>query len=256
MPRLTTAAARTAYAAAALVRERCLLDTAGLGDPPGRTWTRPLLRHLDQRLDAAAAGAGRFTERLRSALDDAPGPERRLAAEVVAVHVIAGSDLRPERRRALVHICDPEILLHPEVLAALDGAGVAPLGTAAAFTRLTQLRIVTGTALAVRAVPSARRQAVVTDPWAFADLVHTVPVAGGHAQRAALRHLLHPATFEAIWSRDLMTRIARGTGAERDHDIDRHILAVRRALTATHGRGFSFLDADVAPAWDPSSTAS
>jgi 5-methylcytosine-specific restriction enzyme B len=80
------------------------------------------------------------------------------------------------------------------------------------------------------------------DPWAFRAWLHEVPVDGAQAQREALLHLAHPATFEPITSVAAKRQIvaALGRANERELDVDAALVAIRERLTPRHGADFSF----------------
>jgi 5-methylcytosine-specific restriction enzyme B len=252
----TTPATDPFTTAAALIRERVLVRGTSLLRARDRLWRQPALDRLVTRVRAAAAAdGGSVHERWHAALDGAGEDVVRLAAEGLAVHVLIAADLRAATKRRLLtetlaHLRDPPPL--PAALDAALGCGPTPTGVAFKRRRLSQVGFVLAAAGAWRALPPADRRDGLGDPWAFRDWLRTVPVDGAHAQREALLHLAHPATFEPITSAAAKARIvaALGRAGERSlGDPDAALLAIRARLTPRHGEGFSFAAPPLVDRW-------
>lgn len=208
-------------------------------------WTRAAAAQLAQRCADAPAGEGGWRERWDVALDGAPAGVRRLADELLVVHLLFPTDVSAAAKRAVVGELDPE-------LDAALALGVAPGGRAFTLLRLSQLRWLARFAAAWVDASAEERAAAIADAGAFAELVDAVPADGGGPQRAALKHLVHPDAFEPIVSADLRRRIARWAEELTGHpaaDADGALRAARAALAGEHSPHFSFLDGPVAELW-------
>jgi 5-methylcytosine-specific restriction enzyme B len=242
----TTTSADPFPRAAALVRERVLVRGTSLCRTRDRLWRPATLDPLHARIRAAAdGGGGTLAERWAGALAGAPPPLVQLAAEALTVHLLIASDITASTKGAQIDatlaLLDTPPRLPRALLDALD-AGRTPTGVAFKRRRLSQVTFLLAAAAAWHRLPAGGRRAGLADPWAFRDWLRTVPVDGAHAQREALLHLAHPATFEPVTSPTAKRRIvaALGSPAEQRLDVDEALLAIRRRLEPRHGRGFSF----------------
>jgi 5-methylcytosine-specific restriction enzyme B len=254
MAHLTDHVALPVYPAAERIVSRVLRGSTSLLSPRRPLWREPGLRSLRDRLGHAASdGTGTFVQRLDGALSDADDDTIQLAAEALYVHLVIAGDVLPGTKRALVETTLARMERPPhvpgEIAAALEG-GLTP--TAGAFTRrrLSQLLFLATAALAWREAAPRDRRAALECPWTFRTWLWTVEVGGGQAQREALLHLVHPATYEAIVSREAKRRIADAFGEPPvEGDLDRTLLALRARLAASHGAGFSFFAPPLAALW-------
>lgn len=244
------------YAAAACFVEQALRSPGSLCSPGASIWRPDLLADLHARHVAATDAPGdNFTTRWNRRLRDASAETVQLAAEVCYVHVLFATDLSPKTKRQLIGEVlarSPDAPALPAALdAALDG-GIARTGVAFKLRRLSQLGMLIAMGVAWWTLSPAQRDAALDDPWAFKAWLRTVPHEGAQAQREALLHLVHPATFEPIISVGVKQRIVHAlsrhvpAGVE---DLDAALAGIRAVLERRHGRGFQFIDPAVATQW-------
>lgn len=256
MAHVTSAAARPVYDAAARVRDLALARGTSLFDGVTRVWTLPVLDDLAERQGAGDAVPGEtFDERWGRSLDAAPDAVLQLAGELLFVHVLIASDLSPRTKRSLVRGTLARAVAPARVPdwagAALDG-GVVRTGIAFKARRLSQVRLVLEAARSARRARPARRAELLEDPWACKSWLHGLQHDGAQSQRGALLHLLHPATFEPIVSDGVKRRIVAAFDDEVPEevgDVDEALIWIRRALSAEHGEGFSFIAPALAARW-------
>jgi 5-methylcytosine-specific restriction enzyme B len=254
MAQLTDHEALPVYPAAARIVARILRGSTSLLSQRRPVWREPTLRSLRERLaHAATGGAGTFVQRLDCALSGADDETIQLAAEALYVHIVIADDVLPGTKRALVDTTLARMQQAPdlpgELAVALEG-GLTP--TAGAYTRrrLSQLLFLATAALAWRETAPRDRRVALDCPWAFRSWLWAVDVGGGHAQREALLHLVHPDTYEAIVSRPAKRRIVEAFSEPAvDGDLDRALLALRARLTPSEGSGFSFFAPPLAARW-------
>ena len=242
---------------------RCLRRTGSLFTPGRRLWTATRARDLAARLTRAAQRAddpqrtdrSPFVVRWRRTLARAEPDTVRLAAEILYVHLLFPTNVSAARKRALLAATCERLDAPPALPPALDAAleaGIAPVGLAYTRRRLSQLAwLAAAAATWWELAPPVRREALA-DPWRFADALDGVDVAGGGPQRAALCHLVHPATFTPITSATVKRAILRAYPEhvpEGERDADRALAAVRAALEPVHGQGFSFFAPEIARTW-------
>jgi 5-methylcytosine-specific restriction enzyme B len=249
-------------AAAAVVAARCLQRGRSLLAPRRALWTPGRLGDLAARLERAAARASTpgarpapFQERWRRTLARADDATVALAAEVLYLHLLFPATVSGERKRTLLAATRARLPgaapLPPALDVPLDG-GIAPAGRAYTRRRLTQLAWLAAAAAALRRLPAATRRGVLDDPAQTSAALRDVLVRGGGPQRAALLHLLHPATFVPVTSVETRDRILR---AFAEHvppgvdDPDCALAAVHAALADELGADFSFFAPQVAARW-------
>jgi hypothetical protein len=96
------------------------------------------------------------------------------------------------------------------------------------------------------------RTKMLADAWAFKSFAYSITMFAAQAQAAALLHLVFPEIFEDIISKDHKAAIAAAFAeiapADTD-DVDRKLLAIRKALTPTEGEAFSFYNTRLKPKW-------
>jgi len=110
--------------------------------------------------------------------------------------------------------------------------------------------------LAWKRLPAADRERALADPWVFRALTENVPTTGGGTYaREALLHLVHPDTFERIFSRGEKWALADRLGilvTDQSADVDHRIAQIRARLGARFGAGFDFYwSVPVVAMWKP-----
>jgi MoxR-like ATPase len=95
---------------------------------------------------------------------------------------------------------------------------------------------------------------LLEDPWAFKEMLHTLPDKAGQPMREILCHFVYPESFESISSRKhkkLILETYKSRLSTRTGDIDQDILSIRRSLTDEHGSPFNFYSPEIAVQWQP-----
>lgn len=233
-------------AAVGRIVDRTLARNASLFTNERRLWTGDTLAALAQRVTRARDADGdTFAGRWGRSLRRATPAQRLLAAELAYVHLVFASDLRPVTKRALVTATlPPQVAMPPLMDAALE-SGIAGTGVAFTRRRLSQLSFLARAYADWKTQPAPSRREALADPWVFKNWLTTIPVEGGHAQREALLHLVHPDTFEPLVSLALKTRIAKAYAGHVPagvDDLDAQLAAIRASLARRRGAGFTLLD--------------
>lgn len=246
------------YAAAAHFVAQALSMGGSLFSVGRAIWRPQVLADLHERhADAADAFGDGFAARWARRLDGASADSVQLAAEVFYVHLLFATDLSAKTKRRLVaetlaRSPNPPVV-PPALDAALDG-GVAHTGVAFKLRRMSQLGLLIEAAHRWWQLPPPDRTAALNDPWAFKSWLYGVPHDGAQAQREALLHLVHPATFEPIISTRVKQRIVHALSCHVPagvDDVDAALVGIRAALERRHGCGFQFIDPAIAPLWRP-----
>ncbi|MGH8887538.1 MAG: hypothetical protein ACRDYX_20685 [Egibacteraceae bacterium] len=246
------------YAAAAHFVAQALGTPGSLFSPGRPVWRPQVLADLRSRhAHATDAFGDGFQTRWARRLDGAPADSVQLAAEIFYVHILFATDLSARTKRRVVAETLARSPNPPAVPAALDAAldgGIARTGMAFKLRRMSQLGLLVEVAHQWWQLTGQDRAAALDDPWAFKAWLHEVPHDGAQAQREALLHLVHPATFEPIISASVKQRIvhalSRHVPAGVD-DVDAALAGIRAALERRHGQGFQFIDPVIESLWRP-----
>jgi MoxR-like ATPase len=144
----------------------------------------------------------------------------------------------------------------PADLAAALDQGVGSGGPAFSLYKWASLSFLLTFTKRWKELPPTTQDNALLDPWAFRDFVAQVPTEGGGVYgRESLLHLVHPDTFERIFSRGEKARLASAVSVlvhDPKVDTDRQIAQIRAKLVPRFGGQFDFYDADGARAlWRP-----
>lgn len=233
--------------------DNCLDRDGSLFSPDAEIWTADNLADLFERIwvhGDTTPGSG-YVEKLQRQLADASSPVIQLAAEVNAVHFLSvwtGAITGTTKRKSVEQILSwmpPPVVVIPDDIVATFGCGLAHPGRFAMQRRDTQVSCLLRFGQRWKAESAEERVALRTDPWRFQAWAEAnVEVPQWENQRHMLLHLFHPDTFEPIVSPDHKRRIVERFKALAgiEPNVDRQLLAVRAALTAKEGSGFSWYD--------------
>ncbi len=228
-------------------------DLGGFSDRP--VWAPEALADLHRRLVASYTRGDPFDEQWRRRLDDAPDITLQLAGELLWVHLVFPTDTGGARKRELINATLARATQPIEVPADLDGVldqGVAGTGVAYRARRQSQLRFLLEAVIDLKRRGREERDLLLADPWSCKSWLGSLSHGGGQSQREALLHLLHPATFEPIVSVS-NKRLIAATFSEHVpayvNDVDESLSHIRGALERHHGRGFRFIDPEIAAQW-------
>ena len=229
---------------------------------PGRAiWTMPLLDEIHRRFvehEDGRTDVG-FEDKLRSQLSDASPDVYQAMAELLYLYyfparwTIVGATKRARIGEILRWSPSP-VSIPADLDAALDD-GVASGGAAYHNRKPAIIRQLLAYVQAWKGLDQAQRDLAFADPWLFEAFVDSVPSAKGAAYaRESFLHVVHPDTFERIFSRsekwrllEAVTEIAPSVG-----DNDRRLWGLRQHLTPRLGDDFDWYDTIPARAlWRP-----
>jgi MoxR-like ATPase len=213
---------------------------------PGRPiWTADNFGALKVRfVDRPDTGSDSFNDKLRRQLGGCTPGQVQLMAELMYVHLLINSiTTGPKKRGTIEEILSliDGVAIPENLAAALDHGALNP-GTFFNTRRDLQLSFLVRFGIVWKALPTGAAEQALRDPWRFDEILDSVELESAFTQREALKHLVHPATFEAISSQDHKKRIIGALGdlvAEAQHS-DRKIALIRDALTLRLGEDFDF----------------
>lgn len=246
MAKDTDAKAQPVYAAAERFVDHALRRDGSLFTPSRAIWTLENLRDLRKRfVEAPDLTKATFAVKFENQLAGAPADTIQLAAELIYTHFLIAANIGgAAKRRLITRVLSwlPAPLTIPDDLNTALDHGIADTGVAFKTYRPHQLWLLVEFAVRWKELPGGERERLLTDPWAFKAFLETVPLTSAYQQFNALLHLVHPATFESIVSREHKELIAaafpQGNGA--GEDVDRRLYAVREALTQQRGEPIHF----------------
>lgn len=244
------------YEAMQVVVDNGLRQDSSAFTPGVAVWMAENFAALRQHfVEQPDLGTGTYLARLEDQLAGAGDPAIQLMAELNYVyllipHTISGPKKLQILETILGYMQEP-ITIPAPLAEALDHGFLNP-GTFYMVSKETQLSFLVELGEAWKAQPTAEQAKLLADPWAFKRFVFGLPVNAAYSQREALLHLVHTDIFEAIVSREhkqLIVSRFRSVVTEPTDDIDRQIIQVRKALTATYGQEFDFYDERLKPLW-------
>lgn len=248
------------YEVAERFADVCLLEGGSLFSSDQPLWHGEALQDLYGRtVESPDVSKASFYEKFRLQLEGAPADRYQLAVEGLAVHQLVADDFTAKTKRdALRRVAawSPEPIRIPELVDAAMQRGLAATGVAFKTFKPYQLWLVFRLARAFEQRGREERQALLDDPWAFKELLYSLPVASAYAQREALLHLVHPDAFEPIVSRDHKKAIDEAFAELVDAevtDIDQRLGTIREALSAEvcpdEPEAFTFYRPEVFERW-------
>ncbi|WP_410611077.1 McrB family protein [Amycolatopsis sp. lyj-109] len=241
--RIPYPSAQPVYAAAALWRDRCLLEDLGLFDD-NRISTlgnaEVLVRDFVEQPDL---GEGTFLGKLRGQLADASPGAVQMAAELLYVHLLIarsstiGGAKKMQQVRTVLGFADGHHEVPGRLAHALESGLINP-GQGYNNYRWRQYAYLIKTVAALKRLPEAERRRALTEPQAFIELLDGLVDNGAAIQRFSLEHLLFPDVFAPVVSRDHRQQIVKTwpvlAGGADEHPSFR-IAAVANGL-APNGR--------------------
>ncbi len=216
----------------------------------------------DELAAAVAPDPGKapYLQKLQTALEGCSMAALHLAAELQYLSFLPLHDMKGEKKRERVQSvrrwADLVKPIPGELDAALD-SGVFNGGMGYTVQGWPQLRIFVSFVQTWTSAPASRRDQALRDPWAFRDLVQSVPGPNPAAQRFALMYLAYPDVFEPIINSDHRKKIAKALMPEvgpTTGDEDRDLLAIRHHFETSTGEPFDFYRPSYAECWKPTAT--
>jgi 5-methylcytosine-specific restriction protein B len=249
--------AAAVYAAARRVVDAGLRTNGSVFTPGAAIWTleqaEDLYRRFVQQPDASSAS---FESKLRRQLQGAPPGTFQAMGELLFLHLLIAADIGGASKRNTIRTVlswSPEPVTLPADLATVLDHGLANTGVAFKTFRPFQLWYLVEFLRAWKRLNAAEQAQLLADPWAFKELAFSVPIKAAYTQREALLHLVHPATFERIVSRDHKRKIVEHLRDPSDDepDVDRALIRIRASLEEELGEGFDFYQPPVDVRWQP-----
>ncbi len=216
--------------------DRCILADGSVFSDES-LWTVPHLEELKRfYIENPDAGEGSFFEKLEVQLQPAQAGAKKLAAEMLWVMVlpvkpgaIGANTKRLQLRQVWEWSGEPlphdHWCLQDDVL----GAGTVHPGTAYQTHRWREFRFFIDCMLAWKRLPEADRQALLGDPWAFAEWMDQTRYVKGRQLRHILLFLIYPDHFERVATDQHKSRITKAFAEEVGEDTvdDRYGSAVQ-----------------------------
>jgi len=250
-----TYAAAERFVASALRRDDSLFT------PGVPIWSLLNLEELDRLyVQAFDPGPGNFEEKLRIQIGGGSSGAIELMAEIHYVYFLPASggiagDTKRQRIREILSWASPPTLL-PDDLAGVLDHGIGGGGIGFGTYKWASISYFVRFGLAWKRLTPHERERGLADPWEFKSVLDGVPTTGGGTYaKEALLHLVHPDTFERIFSRGekgmLVQRFA-DLVTDQTVDVDRQIAQIRQRLSDRFGDGFDFYWAiPVVAMWKP-----
>ena len=186
-----------------IFREHCLMGKRSLFEPTSEVWTSEHFDELYRRFNESPdESATSFVDKLTRQLAGASDAALQLMAELMWIHFVAAGDVSGEKKREHINrvlgwMSTPLII--PAKLDKSLESGPASTGVAFNTMRPQQLWFLVNFGRAWCALTS-ERCADLLAIHGFKEFVYELPVESAYLQRNALLHLIHPDTFEAIYS--------------------------------------------------------
>ena len=263
MVRYAEARVAPLYEAAEQIVDQALRADGSLFTPGAPIWTKGNIREFYHRfIEQPDTGTDPFEVKLQRQLQDAPPAVIQLAAEMLFIHllIIYPSAMGGAAKRNLINRVLSWGAGHVSLPADLDkalDAGTSSPGTFYLTDRPGQIRLLIEFAQKWKDVSLSEREEALSDPWKFKALIESMSLKSSSPQIAVLLYLVFPDTFEAIVSythkREIVQHLANQT-TETSGDLDRQLYAIRQALSAKYGGGFSFYGPQVKPLWSSASS--
>ncbi len=237
------------YSTAERFVDAALRRDGSLFTPEQPVWSLPNLEELDRLyVQAFDPGPGSFEDKLRLQIGGGSSGAIQLMAEIHYAYFLPASggitgDTKRERIREILSWARPVVDL-PDDLAEVLDHGIGGGGIGFGTYKWASISYFVRFGLAWKQLPAPERERALTDPGAFKAVADGVPTTGGGTYaKEALLHLVHPDSFERIFSRGEKGMLAQRLGdlvTDRSADVDRQIAQIRERLAARFGDGFDF----------------
>lgn len=231
---------------------------------PGRpVWTPEVAQEVLQAFVERPDEGGRsFEQKLDDQLAGASDAAVQLFAELWCLSLAPLADYTPAKKRQLLKRVLTKMSspaqLPPVVDAAMD-AGVFSGGVAFKTRRPFQIALLVRVAAAVLSLADDAREAALSDPLAFEDLLASIADPNEPAQRCALRWFLFPDYYLPVVSdkhrkaiRDAFADLLDGTASNLDQELNQ----IKSALAEGGGVDVEFYRPPLLDRWDPGHTLS
>lgn len=250
------AANAATYAAAETFVDRALRRDDSLLTPGVPIWSLANLDELDEKyVRRPEVGEGSFEDKLKVQLADASPSGVQLMAEILFAYYllahgnITGTTKRERLNQVLGWLPDP-VSLPSDLDAVLDG-GVGSGGVGFQTFKWASVAWFVRFGQHWKRLSDDERGHALTEPWEFLRIVDQVSTEGGGTYaREAMLHLVHPETFERVFSRGDKWAIAERFASlvtDEAPQVDRKIAEIRAKLSLRFGEDFDFYS--TRPVW-------
>lgn len=237
------------YAVAERFVERCLRTDGSLITPDRAVWTLAGFEELDRLyVQALDPGEGTFEQKLKLQIGGGSPAAIQLMAEIHFVYYLPESggvtgDTKRSRIRAVLSWTSAPVDLPADLADVLDH-GIGGGGVGFHTFKWASISYFVRFGLAWKQLAGDQRERALADPWEFRSITETVPTTGGGTYaKEALLHLVHPDTFERIFSRGEKWALAERLASlvtDPTENVDRRIADIRSRLAMRFGADFDF----------------
>jgi hypothetical protein len=237
-----------------------LRGSDSLFTPGTPIWTRANIEELYERFAGNPdESSDSFEEKFYRQLDGASPQIYQLAGEMLYIHllVVSNDAMHAATRRNLINLVlqwSPAPVSIPADLDETLEIGLSHPGMAYLIHRPYQLWFILDFMRAWKQLPPTEQTRLLDDPWAFREFVHTIPVDRAYSQREMLLYIVHPDTFERIFSREhkkTLMRAFRSLVSDTTANVDQQIAEIRQHLAQDYGADLDFYDPELKPRWQP-----
>lgn len=262
MPKFNLPELAETYAVAERFVDSCLRRDGSLFTPNAVIWTLANFDELDRLyVQAPDPGQGAFEDKLKVQIGGGSDGAIQLGAEILFVYYLPASTnnvaAHTKRERIAVLLGwmrEPSML--PADLAAVLNSSIGGVGVGFNAYKWASFSYFISFGRLWKGLSEPERDRALADPWLFVELANRIPTGGGTYAREALLHIVHPDTFERIFSRGEKWTIAQRFASLVDDEspvVDVRLAQIRGKLAARFGSDFDFYwDVPVAAMWKPS----
>lgn len=253
--------------AAQLWRNRCLVDDCSvLGD--GSLWNVEIIEEVDRCFNGRPDyGKDSFQNKLQRQFSEGSPSACQLVAEMLWAMGLFPSNIGPDAKRHQVmtawswsgaQLSPDHPMLERNLLRGVGSAGPGFLAH-----RQRELRFLINATSALKRLPTAKRQTLCGDAWAFAQWLQDVPDDGYRQLKHILPFLLFPDDFERMASPGDIRRILSTLGGLTVEEVkrmpkiaqDRALLALRQRFEKTEGGPIDFYQHAYKKVWSAKSAS-
>jgi 5-methylcytosine-specific restriction protein B len=250
------------YAVAERFVDHALRRDDSLFTPGPPIWSLSNFEELDRLyVQAPDPGEGTFEQKLKHQVGAGSSDAIQLMAELLFIYYLPASggsvtgDTKRDRISEVLSWAPSQVALPEDLGDALDH-GIGGGGVGFHTYKWASMSYLVRFGEMWKRLLEGDRNSALADPWAFMSRADSVPTEGGGTYaREALLHLVHPSTFERIFSRGEKWNLANGFATltpDGAVDTDRRIAEIRTRLARRFGADFDFYSTTpVMAMWKP-----
>lgn len=218
-------------------RQRCLINGGSLFSNKNLWNSQNLAEIENDVVNSQLEIEGNFIQRLKEQLASISPEAKQLAAEILWVLFLCASNISVKTKREQIAVIwglsgEPLDIEHSMLQnTVLSGAGSA--GTGFNTFRVREFAYLTNVLKALLALSSAERESRLSDGFAFAEWLITIPENASRQFRHMLMFMLFPDNFERIFSNNDRRTIIRVFKPQQKEELsavamDRMLLEIRK----------------------------